>query len=122
MCVLLVHKDTLDHCRLSFYRILINLFLPLSEKGKGMSDHVQVQRHLLNGLCDPADALREEVQGFWGGQLSQEMPQRLVEVIGRLYEPDLEEKWAQYSDKMLLKVRSCLTAFSGSTWLYLHEK
>lgn len=32
------------------------------------------------------------------------MPARLVELLGRLYEPELEDKWAQYSDKMLLKV------------------
>ncbi|XP_024384636.1 uncharacterized protein [Physcomitrium patens] len=86
-------------CRREFYEILIYLF-----KNKGMDKERLVIQSLLMGLCDSSDIVRASLQNFWHLQLSQDVRHRFLELVNRIYDPCLEENWAQISNVLILKL------------------
>ncbi|KAL3698516.1 hypothetical protein R1sor_012592 [Riccia sorocarpa] len=86
-------------CRQAYYDLLIYFYSSNSSEPSEL-----VARSLLAGLTDPAESVRSSLQKFWHSTLSQDLRDRLAEMINQMYDPSVEESWAQYSAVLLLKL------------------
>ncbi|KAL2645175.1 hypothetical protein R1flu_012762 [Riccia fluitans] len=86
-------------CRQHYYDLLIYFHSTnSSELDK------QIARSLVAGLTDSAESIRSSLQKFWNGTLSQDLRERLSQMICQMYDPSVEERWAQFSNVLLLKL------------------
>eukprot|EP01018_Ginkgo_biloba_P019264 Gb_14393 [translate_table: standard] len=86
-------------CRILYFKILIFLY-----KEKGMEKNELLRHHLLLGLTDDSDAVRHDLRTFWHSQLSQDLCPRFLQMVNEIYDPDIEECWAQIANNLLLKL------------------
>ncbi|OAE24558.1 hypothetical protein AXG93_2415s1380 [Marchantia polymorpha subsp. ruderalis] len=86
-------------CRRLYYDLLICLHAIEGLK----SDNLLI-RSLLAGLTDSAEIVRSTVQKFWSSILSQNLRERLSQMINLMYDPSVEENWAQFTNVLLLKL------------------
>ncbi|CAM6110405.1 unnamed protein product [Calypogeia fissa] len=98
LCETFPSHESVD-CRQQYYHVLTSLY-----EIEGVNTNRLIVRSLLAGLIDTADVIRLRIQNFWHLHLSQDLGHRLTQMINDMYDPAVEEFWAQFTNVLLLKL------------------